>query len=345
LRGVTSLRKSLLTWYDAQRRDWPWRRNRDPYRIWVAEVMLQQTRIAVVEPAYRRFLHRFPTVRRLAGADEDAVLAAWSGLGYYSRARALHRAARVLDARQEPTFPRDIEAALALPGVGRYTATAVLSIAYEQPYAAVDGNVIRVLSRLGRLEPPDAKNEPYQTLAEHLLERNRPGDWNQALMELGQTVCLPTCPQCGSCPLLRHCASYRNDEVAAFPARRRRRSTERVSVEMTLMRDASGNVLLERGAFPFLTHLWLPPARVIDATTSRRAARQASERRIGSFRHAILHREFRVDLYSRMVSDAEIRREAHRRMRAGVERRLFDDVSLAAIGRSSLLTKALAHAG
>jgi A/G-specific adenine glycosylase len=334
----------LLTWYDAQRRDWPWRRDLDPYRIWVAEVMLQQTRLAVVAPAYRRFLRRFPTIRRLARADEDAVLAVWSGLGYYSRARALHRAARILEARHEATFPSDMEAALALPGVGRYTAAAVLSIAFDQPYAAVDGNVIRVLSRLGRLQPPDRKNEPYQALAQQLLERNRAGDWNQALMELGQTVCLPATPKCGSCPLRDYCAAYRNDSVAAFPARRRRRVTERVHLEMTLLHDRSGKLLLERGAFPFLAHLWLPPLHVLDGATGRQPRPRASGRRIGSFRHAILHREFRVDLYSRMASDAEIRREVRRKTLAGVERRLFDEATLAGIGRSSLLTKALAHA-
>lgn len=341
-RSATALRDSLLAWYDAERRDWPWRRTRDPYRIWVAEVMLQQTRLAVVEPAYRRFLRRFPTIRRLARADEESVLAAWSGLGYYSRARSLHRAARILEARPDPSFPRDLAAALALPGVGRYTAAAVLSIAYGQPYAAVDGNVIRVLSRLGRLEPPDAKNEPYQTLAAQLLERNRAGDWNQALMELGQTVCLPSAPRCGSCPLRRHCAAHRTGDADAFPARRLRRSTERIHVELTLLRDRSGNVLLERGAFPFLAHLWLPPARIADETATRRSPSNGSERRIGSFRHAILHRQLRVDVYSRVVSAAEIRREARRRF-GGVERRVFDRAALAAIGRSSLLTKALAH--
>lgn len=334
----------MLTWYDAQRRDWPWRRSRDPYRVWVAEVMLQQTRLAVVAPAYRRFLGKFPTVRRLARADEDAVLAAWSGLGYYSRARALHRAARVLDEQTDPTFPPDLKAALALPGVGKYTAAAVLSIAYDKPHAAVDGNVIRVLSRLGRLEPPDAKNQPYQTLADYILERSRPGDWNQAVMELGQTVCLPTAPGCDVCPVRRHCAAHRNDDVADYPAPRRRRSTERVRVDMMLMRDASGNLLLERGNFPFLGHLWLPPTRVVDTESSPAALPTMQGQRIGTFRHAILHREFCVHLYARRMSDAQIRREVRKRVATGVERRLFDDAGLAGIGRSSLLTKALRHA-
>jgi A/G-specific adenine glycosylase len=304
--------------------------------------MLQQTRVAVVAPAYRRFLRKFPTVSRLARADEDAVLAAWSGLGYYSRARALHRAARVVDERPDQTFPRDFAAALTLPGVGKYTAAAVLSIAYHQPHAAIDGNIVRVLSRLVRFNSPEAKSEAYQTLAGHVLDRNRPGDWNQALMELGQTVCLPTSPQCGTCPVPRHCAAYRDDVVTDYPAKRRRRSTERVRVEMTLLRDGSGNLLLERGAFPFLGHLWLPPTRVVDAGASRAAT--PSRKCVATFRHAIMHREFSVDVFSRRVSAMEIRREARKKVAAGVERRLFDDASLAGIGRSSLLSKALTQA-
>ena len=146
-RGRTVLQRRLLAWFDRHRRDHPWRRSRDPYRVWVAEVMLQQTRIAVVQEAYPRFVRRFPTIARLAVASEDEVLAAWSGLGYYSRARALRRAARELHAGRRG-FPRSYAAARELPGVGDYTAAAVLSIAYGEPHAAVDGNVIRVLSRL-----------------------------------------------------------------------------------------------------------------------------------------------------------------------------------------------------
>jgi A/G-specific adenine glycosylase len=229
--------------------------------------------------------------------------------------------------------------------VGKYTAAAVLSIAYDQPYAAVDGNIVRVLSRLTRFNSPDAKVEPYQSLAEHILERNRSGDWNQALMELGQTVCLPKAPQCDICPVQRHCAARRHDDISAYPARRTRRPKERVRIDMILLRDRSGSLLLERGAFPFLGHLWLPPTRVVESESSRPALPGQSGKRVGTFRHAILHREFRVEVYSHTVSTAQIRREARRRVAAGIERRLFDDASLGGIGRSSLLTKALRHAG
>lgn len=342
--GVASLRKALLTWYDTQRRDWPWRRSRDPYRIWVAEVMLQQTRIAVVAPAYRRFVREFPTIRRLAHADEEAVLAAWSGLGYYTRARALYRAAQVLDERPNRSFPRDYAEALALPGVGTYTAAAVLSIAYGLPYAAVDGNVIRVLSRLARLEPGPSGNQAHRALAERILDRARPGDWNQALMELGQTICLPATPRCDACPVRHPCQARYHDDVTAHPAPRQRPPTERVRVGMLLLRDRSGNLLLERGAFPFLPHLWLPPTRVLDSASRGASLPRSRGRLVGTFRHAIMHRELSVDVYARVSSRAEIRREAGRPVGPGVERRLFDEAALSGIGRSSLLTKALRHA-
>lgn len=329
------VRRALLAWYDTNRRPLPWRRGRDPYRIWVAEVMLQQTRIAVVVPAYRRFVRAFPTLSRLARADEEQVLSLWSGLGYYSRARALHRAARLLVGRGEASFPDDVERARRLPGVGPYTAAAVLSIAYEQPCAAVDGNVTRVLSRLHRLPRPDGRGEPYRSLATRLLDRGRPGDWNQALMELGETVCLPRAPLCDACPLRGLCLAHRHGEESAFPPARLRRARRRLHLELTILRDRSGRILLERGAFAYLPHLWLPPIKTV-------AAGEGSVRR-ATFRHAIVDRDFFVEVRRKIVSAAELRRRLHTGDRT--ERRLFTAAELAGIGRSSLLTKALRVVG
>jgi A/G-specific adenine glycosylase len=174
IREPAGIRRALLRWYDANRRALPWRRDRNSYRVWVAEVMLQQTRIEVVIPAYRRFLLAFPTLAKLAAASEDEVLSLWSGLGYYSRARALHRAARLLVDSGACRFPRDYEAARKLPGVGPYTAAAVLSIAHGLPHAAVDGNVVRVLSRLACLLRPDSKGEPHAALADRRAPRPVP---------------------------------------------------------------------------------------------------------------------------------------------------------------------------
>jgi A/G-specific adenine glycosylase len=339
---TAELRSALLSWFDENRRPLPWRKTRDPYRIWVAEVMLQQTRIAVVVPAYRRFVAAFPDVASLARASQEEVLSSWSGLGYYGRARSLHRAAQALVAADETTFPRDPRDARALPGVGSYTAAAVLSIAYGEPLAAVDGNVVRVLARLERIAArPDGRGEPYRSIAERLLCRRRPGDWNQALMELGETVCTPAAPRCAVCPLARWCRAHRDGAVALHPPPRRRRARESIPVEMTLLCDRAGRILLERGAFPYLSHLWLPPARVRkDAAASRTNGRGGH----ADFKHTILHRELHVRVARRVLATAALRRST-RAPAAGIERRLFTRTELAAIGRAALLTKALAAAG
>jgi len=201
-----ALRQRLLGWFDRHRRDLPWRRTRDPYRIWLAEIMLQQTRVPVVVPYYERFIQSFPTVRKLARARLERVLGHWAGLGYYQRARHLHRAAKQLVREHGGRFPRTLGAALALPGVGAYTARAVLSIAYRQPTAVVDGNVARVLARVFLRRDADPDNRAaFQALADRLVARRRPGDFNQALMELGSTVCLPRRPRLALSVLVPRC--------------------------------------------------------------------------------------------------------------------------------------------
>lgn len=211
----------LLQWYDREKRSLPWRGETDPYRILVSEVMLQQTRVAVVKERYRKFLRQFPTVSRLAAAKEDSVLAAWSGLGYYRRARALHAAARSV--RENGAFPGSAVELMQLPGIGRYTAAAVASIAFGEPVAVVDGNVKRVLQRLSGRE---LSGDEYWQIAGELLEKFRPGDFNQALMELGATVCLPGQPLCAQCPVTRFCTSRAhpkgNESRMGRPMRRKK---------------------------------------------------------------------------------------------------------------------------
>ncbi len=326
-------RKALLAWYDENARPLLWRRRPNPYRIWVAEIMLQQTRIAVVEPAYRRFLRAFPTLPSLAKAEEEDVLALWSGLGYYSRARSLHRAARLLIERGEKQFPRTWSEATSLPGVGAYTAAAVLSIAYGEPHAAVDGNVIRVLSRLECLERPDSRGEPHTAIADRLLVRDRAGDWNQAVMELGETICLPRSPGCPECPLGGTCAAFARGVVERHPPPKPRRATQRLGLSVTVLRDRRGRLLLERGAFEHLDHLWLPPVELLSAPPAR-----------ADFKHAILHRSFDVKVESKTVAARELDRLARKRAAQGAERRVVAPDELAGLGRSSLLTKSLRHA-
>lgn len=199
---------ALLVWFEERQRDLPWRRTRDPYAIWVAEVMLQQTQVATVRPYYQRFLERFPTVQALAEAELDAVLALWQGLGYYARARNLHQAARIVVARYGGEIPADYKALRALPGVGEYTATALLSIAFGQDYAVLDGNVRRVLCRLLDYAEGFTSARAQRALrawGEALLPKGQAGAYNQAMMDLGATVCLPREPLCGECPLQPYC--------------------------------------------------------------------------------------------------------------------------------------------
>jgi A/G-specific adenine glycosylase len=201
-RRLPQLRRALLGWYDQNRRDLPWRSTRDPYHIWVSEIMLQQTRVAAVLPRYEKFLRRFPSVEKLASARAASVLAEWSGLGYYRRARNLHAAAKVIVRERAGKFPEHSDQWRKLPGIGRYTAAAIASIAFGQPVAVLDGNVDRVLRRL--LQRANSSRESWDA-AQALLDRERSGDFNQAIMELGATVCLPGEPICRQCPIRKFC--------------------------------------------------------------------------------------------------------------------------------------------
>jgi A/G-specific adenine glycosylase len=215
-------RRRLLAWFDAAKRDLPWRRTRDPYRIWLSEIMLQQTRVAAAEPYYHRFLERFPTVNELAAAPEEEVLTAWAGLGYYSRARNLHKAAQKVAAQGR--FSNCYEDIRGLPGVGDYTAAAVASIAFGLPHAALDGNVMRVLARV-ECESGDIQSkrvrDSLRLIAQELLDPQRPGDFNQAMMELGATVCIPGDPRCLVCPVAAQCQAREKQLQRQLPVKLR----------------------------------------------------------------------------------------------------------------------------
>jgi len=229
--------------------------------------MLQQTRIAAARPYYRRFLRRFPSVESLARAPQDEVLRLWSGLGYYSRARNLHRAAKEIVVHHGAKFPRDLEAALSLPGIGRYTAAAVLSIAYDAPLAVLDGNVVRVLARLGAIRGDLRAPRRWKALvitAQELLAREAPGDWNQALMELGETICTPQTPRCHACPISRACRAYAEGIVAQIPAPRHKRAAVQMKIAAAILLDPRGRTLLveDPGAHDevLFSRLWQFPA-------------------------------------------------------------------------------------
>ena len=269
-RQLASLRRKLFKWYRANRRDFPWRRGRDPYRIWLAEIMLQQTRIAAVLPYYERFLERFPTVRELARARESEVLKYWAGLGYYSRARNLHRAAKIIVQDHRAQFPSDVNSALALPGIGTYTAAAILSIAYDVPLAALDGNVARVLARLfavrGDLRAPKTWRK-LAVAAQTLMPSRAPGDWNEAMMELGETICTPHAPNCATCPIARHCKARALGIAEKLPAARRKHAPANVHIAAAVLVDPREHTLLTKipGAHDsvLFSRLWQFPAVAI----------------------------------------------------------------------------------
>jgi A/G-specific adenine glycosylase len=266
-RALRAFRSQLLMWFRTHRRELPWRASRDPYRLWIAEVMLQQTRIAAVIPYYERFLTRFPDFRALAEAPQQDVLKLWSGLGYYSRARNLQAAAKKIVADHGSKFPRKLDQALELSGIGAYTAGAVLSIAYDLPLAVLDGNVARVLARLnavrGELRAPKTWKALGDT-AQELLADEAAGDWNQALMELGEVICTPQNPQCLLCPVAKSCRALAEGLTAEIPEPRKKRAPVNVRIAAAILLDAKGRTLLVKdpGAHDdvLFSRMWQFPA-------------------------------------------------------------------------------------
>jgi A/G-specific adenine glycosylase len=256
------IRRLLLAWFRREKRALPWRGTRDPYRVWVSEVMLQQTTVAAVRGRYERFLARFPTLSALARASEEQVLAAWSGLGYYGRARNLRRAAQAVLRDRGGRLPRDPETLRGLPGFGEYTAAAVAAIAYSVPVPAVDANVTRVLSRLFAL-PGVAGSHAHRHAvlrrAAELQPREQPGDFTAALMDLGQLVCTPRRPACPRCPLTAACAGFKTGRPERYPARTARPRIKRAAVAAADARSA-GRTLLVRREGTLLSGMWGYPA-------------------------------------------------------------------------------------
>jgi A/G-specific adenine glycosylase len=311
------LHRRLLAWYDRHGRDLPWRRTRDPYPVWLSEVMLQQTRVATAEPYYHAFLERFPTLAALARARPARVLAAWAGLGYYRRARHFHDAARTVVREHHGRVPDDPEAFRRLPGVGRYTTGAVLSICFDRPLAVLDGNVARVLSRFFAL--PGSIREPRAAarlwaLADSLVPMRRPGDWNQAMMELGATICVPLAPRCGECPIRTRCRALALGRVAEFPAVAARRAPEAVRRAVALI-GHRGRVLMERRTGALLAGLWEPPGVSLAKGANAGPALAAALRGLGipirsaalaptgrTVRHTITHRAIVVEVWGGVFS-------------------------------------------
>jgi A/G-specific adenine glycosylase len=281
-RTLAGLRRKLLNWFDRHRRDLPWRADRDPYRIWVSEVMLQQTTVAAVVPYFERFVAAFPTVRDLAAADEQRVLKLWEGLGYYRRARHLHAAAKRLVAEHGGVLPDDPAAWAVLPGVGRYILGAVLSQAFDRKLPVVEANSLRVLARLFgyRGDPREGAGKAWVwSAAEAVLPEHRAGDFNQALMELGALVCTPTAPKCGECPLAANCVANRDQLQAQIPPPKAAKGVTLVREVGVVVRDGDRVLLCRRPADAGRwQNMWeVPHAEVGDGEPDEAAVRVAKE--------------------------------------------------------------------
>ena len=337
--SARAIRAALLRWYDANKRDLPWRRTKDPYAVWVSEVMLQQTRVEAVIPYWGRFLERFPTARALAEAEEDEVLASWSGLGYYRRARLLHAGVKEVVARYGGEVPASREARRALPGVGRYTAGAIGSICFDAEEAVVDGNVARVLARLHAIDTPLGKAETERALwarAEALVPGERPGDLNQALMELGARVCVPKRPRCDECPIAGRCEARRAGRAAELPVPKKKKAPKRVAL-VAVVATRRDEVALVRGEGALFGGLWgLPTAEGEGRERARAALREARiaarlpERAAGRVEHVLSHRRLDVRVWRATAARA-----------LGEGPRFVTPEGLGALGTSTLTRRCL----
>jgi A/G-specific adenine glycosylase len=316
---IRILQDLLLDWYERHRRELPWRSHPSPYRVWISEIMLQQTQVQTVLPYYERFLRRFPDIRTLAEAPEAEVLAAWAGLGYYSRARNLQRSARVIMGQHDGEFPRKLEDILKLPGVGRYTAGAIDSIAFNRPQPVVDGNVRRVMSRLHGIEgrPRDGF---FWDQAKRWIRAGRASDFNQALMELGALVCIPSLPRCLICPVESLCEARRRGIQPRIPPLRSTRAREAIRLMMLVLARNGSVLLARRRDAAYIPGEWGLPTRTLRADDiPERAARLLARRILQgpvpleacpvvrhsiTYRHIIIH-VFRAELPDGPLNDDE----------------------------------------
>lgn len=316
---VRALRRALSAWYRDNARDLPWRRTRDPYAVWVSEIMLQQTRVEQGLPYFERFLRAFPTVQRLAAAHEDEVFKAWEGLGYYGRARNLHRAARMVVEQSGGCFPTTAADWRRLPGVGRYTAGAVASIAFGERVPVLDGNVKRALARLfdiAECVDTPAVEARLWDLAGALVPKRNPGDLNQALMELGATVCLPRSPRCDTCPVRGQCGALRRGVQEALPVRRRAAAVPHHDVVVAVIRRRGRYLIGRRPPEGLLGGLWeFPGGKVRAGETHAEALERELREELGvgisvgepiaAVRHAYTHLRVTLHVYACAITDGE----------------------------------------
>jgi len=303
-----SIEEELIRWYIRSQRILPWREDTDPYRVWISEIMLQQTRVEAVVDYFHRFMDRFPTVEALASADEQAVLKCWEGLGYYSRARNLHRAAKEIVSRYGGVFPGTVKEIQSLPGIGPYTAGAIASIAFDLPAPAVDGNVLRVMARLDGIETDILLPAAKKDITERVRMMYIPGKANpltQGLMELGALVCIPGAPRCQDCPLPVYCRAYQTGRQEILPVRSPRKKQTVSRLCAGLIRCEGGVLIAQRPDTGMLANLWEFPlvkkarsnAQVMAAFQDSYGIAIETMEKAGHVRHVFTHRIWEVDVY------------------------------------------------
>jgi len=309
-----SFAEHLLRWYDEHARTLPWRGIHNAYHTWVSETMLQQTRVETVLSYYDRFISRFPTVEALAAAPEDEVLKLWEGLGYYRRARNLHKGARQVAEEFGGVMPCDVKELLKISGIGEYTAGAIASIAYDQPVPAVDGNVIRVVSRVRGIREnvgiPSVKRQITQAAAE-LVPQERPGDFNQAMMDLGATICVPGTPSCEKCPVAEWCDACREGDAENIPELPRKNPPKEINYDLCLIFNGD-RVLMRQRTETMLQGLWIYPmieehhtAKQLPALVKRRLGLPVADvQPAGEAKHVFTHQVWQMKIYT-MQTTAE----------------------------------------
>lgn len=323
------LQKALLDWFDAEARDLPWRRTSDPYKIWLSEVILQQTRVDQGLPYYERFIEAFPTVHALASAAEDAVLKRWEGLGYYTRARNLHRAAKTIVDDYDGVLPASVEVLQLLPGVGRYTAGAIASIAFGVRAPVLDGNVKRVLARLNKID--DSIDEPATekmlwSMAQTLVPATKPGDFNQSLMELGARICTPKSPNCGGCPVQKHCLARRAGVQEALPVRSAKKAVPHKEIVVAAIEKDGRFLIGKRPPEGLLGGLWEFPGGKVEAgeTHAQALTRECREElgvtiqsggMVASVKHAYTHLKVTLNVYRCRLRTGKPKPRTHSELR------------------------------
>lgn len=314
--------QDLLAWYSKNKRDLPWRHRHDAYGIWISEMMLQQTQVNTVIPFYERFLNRFPTVFDLAKADEQEVLNLWKGLGYYSRARNLHATAKRVVDEFKGEFPQDGKTLKTLKGIGDYSQGAILSIAFNQPVPAVDGNVMRLMSRILTIEDNvalDVTKKKFEKMMKDWISKTDPSSYNQALMEMGALICLPTQPRCEQCPLVNHCSAFKAGKVSQFPVKVTLQKIKDISIISLVLTNSKNEVLIHRRPDQgLLASLWEFP-QIENGTLDEMKTKlkplvnslSINEQKDFNFSHQFSHLKWQVEVYSGTV-DGDLKIEDYR---------------------------------